>query len=70
MTNSPEDGSYEALVYWFQFSTFYTNATIQFDSWDDLGAKQRSADYKPYSVNGNKRTREQENVIQKNETRL
>lgn len=43
---SPEDGSFEARVYWFQFATFYTNATIQFDSWDDLAAKLSSTDYK------------------------
>lgn len=43
---SPEDDSYEARVYWFQFVTFYTNATIQCNSWYDIGAMLRSTDYK------------------------
>lgn len=54
---SPEDGSFAARVYWYQFATFYTNAATQFDSWDDLGAKLRSTD-----LEAKFRERRQENI--------
>ena len=41
---SPEDGSPEARLYWYQFASFYTPATIQFDSWDDLIYKLKNED--------------------------
>ena len=43
-TFSPESGSIAAQVYWFKFATFYTPASIQFDSWDDLANKLKSID--------------------------
>lgn len=42
---SPEDPSEEAVLYWLQFATFYTPASIQFDSWDDLAMKMKTTNY-------------------------
>ena len=36
---SPEDSSEEAQLYWLQFASFYSPATVTFDSWDDLAVK-------------------------------
>lgn len=42
---SPEDPSAEAVLYWLQYASFYTPATIQFDSWDDLAIKLKTTNY-------------------------
>ena len=42
---SPEDSSEKAVLYWLQFASFYTPATIQFDSWDDLANKLQTTNY-------------------------
>ena len=36
---SPEDTSYNAQMYWFRYASFYSPASTQFDSCDDLVVK-------------------------------
>ena len=63
---SPEDGTSKARIYWYQFASFYTPASTQFDSWDDLARKLETT-----NLRGKFYQRRKENRIMKaHNTRL
>ena len=60
-TFSPESDAPEAQEYWFKYATFYTPASIQFDSWDDLAIKLKTTDLEAKFLE-----RRKENIDMKN----